>query len=480
MAHLRRRDHWAIWLEVVAGVMWWWNPACRFICRKLHETRELACDAVALKQIGAEPSDYAQKLIDLTAGKSFRLQPTPLYGVGMVSRTSLQWRLKMLFEERITGRTSRTGILVGLLVAALIVPTWLWGEDKAAKKTETGQNEIETADSTKDASETISATSDPDTKMVISDTSKANLLDVSVSKQESSPVGEFFEFKVQMRNSSNQPIKDIELEDLLDEGWWHASWTNNKTNPITRKIPVIEAGKSMLIPLSLRPDREGKLSHTLTVRIAENITVVDKVKIDFVAYKQDLTHMPNKDATIQPYDQLNMTFENFPKGMSIPSAVYTIFSNGKVAIPAYYETGLGGYYFSKFIGLMPEKAEKQLAQELKKEFPDLKIKIVIDKTVARKKMEVARKKILKSGDRLYLEIPTDNPGHLSVDLHFDIPGPYTVDADGKVKLDSHAESISVAGISLEEAEQRIKDRLKKDFNLNLSDPALRSIRSKVS
>ncbi len=45
IAHLRRRDHWAVWLELIADVLWWWNPACYFIRRRLHETRESACDA---------------------------------------------------------------------------------------------------------------------------------------------------------------------------------------------------------------------------------------------------------------------------------------------------------------------------------------------------------------------------------------------------------------------------------------------------
>src|SRR5262249_3092294 len=36
LAHLRRRDHWVGWLELVAACVWWWNPLFWHVRRQLH------------------------------------------------------------------------------------------------------------------------------------------------------------------------------------------------------------------------------------------------------------------------------------------------------------------------------------------------------------------------------------------------------------------------------------------------------------
>src|SRR5262249_42863535 len=48
LAHVRRRDHWVAWLEFAAGAVWWWNPLFWFVRRRLRESAEWACDALAL------------------------------------------------------------------------------------------------------------------------------------------------------------------------------------------------------------------------------------------------------------------------------------------------------------------------------------------------------------------------------------------------------------------------------------------------
>lgn len=48
LAHLRRGDHVLAWIELVVGLLWWWNPMFWFVRRRVRESAELACDAIAL------------------------------------------------------------------------------------------------------------------------------------------------------------------------------------------------------------------------------------------------------------------------------------------------------------------------------------------------------------------------------------------------------------------------------------------------
>ena len=48
LAHIRRGDHWVAWLELAAGVVWWWNPLFWFTRKRLRESAEMACDALAI------------------------------------------------------------------------------------------------------------------------------------------------------------------------------------------------------------------------------------------------------------------------------------------------------------------------------------------------------------------------------------------------------------------------------------------------
>src|SRR5258708_40026147 len=49
LAHIRRKDHLVAWLELGATLLAWWNPVFWFVRRQMHESRELACDAMAIQ-----------------------------------------------------------------------------------------------------------------------------------------------------------------------------------------------------------------------------------------------------------------------------------------------------------------------------------------------------------------------------------------------------------------------------------------------
>src|SRR5207244_892071 len=62
LAHIRRRDHWVRWLEVVALGLYWWYPLAWLARKQLQAREEECCDAWAAGQV--EPRVYASAILD--------------------------------------------------------------------------------------------------------------------------------------------------------------------------------------------------------------------------------------------------------------------------------------------------------------------------------------------------------------------------------------------------------------------------------
>ena len=121
LAHLRRGDHLVAWLEMIVAVVHWWNPVFWLVRRQLRETRESACDATALQISGQSPQEYIEMLMEMTTGRSFKLSPAPIVGVGAVSQSSLKRRIQMVFEKKLTGRVSVMGLMVAGCLGTLLL-----------------------------------------------------------------------------------------------------------------------------------------------------------------------------------------------------------------------------------------------------------------------------------------------------------------------------------------------------------------------
>jgi len=124
LAHVRRRDHWVRWLELVAGCIWWWNPVFWFVRRRLHESAEIACDAAALSAIGERRREYAELLLELSQATFRPGAAVPLMGVSAVDRRSLKRRLSMLLSEGVSCRTSAFGGVAAMALTVVALPTW--------------------------------------------------------------------------------------------------------------------------------------------------------------------------------------------------------------------------------------------------------------------------------------------------------------------------------------------------------------------
>jgi hypothetical protein len=143
LAHVRRRDHWVAWLELVAGVVWWWNPLFWFIRRRLRDSAEMACDAVAMHAWPGERRAYAETFLELTLG-SKNGAPVPVLGVSTGAHQSFERRLSMMLSERVSSKMTAAGILAIGVMGLLAVPSWSFGQ--SAREVERREDDERRAD----------------------------------------------------------------------------------------------------------------------------------------------------------------------------------------------------------------------------------------------------------------------------------------------------------------------------------------------
>ncbi|MBO0699455.1 MAG: hypothetical protein J2P46_13755, partial [Zavarzinella sp.] len=125
LAHLRRRDHWVLRVEMVAAVLHWWNPLFWLARKRLRADAELACDAWATGQ--ADRRAYAEALLEVCSFNP-RRRPAPAVGVIGEGRRAMQERLTMIMRDRIPCRLAFGAKLVVALMAVAAVPAWTLGQ----------------------------------------------------------------------------------------------------------------------------------------------------------------------------------------------------------------------------------------------------------------------------------------------------------------------------------------------------------------
>lgn len=122
LAHLRRRDHWVAWLEVVALCTLWWNPVFWFVHRRMREQAELACDAWVVEIYPEERRRYAESLIDAAEGQAFRAGSVPALGATDSNVSTFRRRLEMILRDPVTCHLSPATLAVVTLFTLLVLP----------------------------------------------------------------------------------------------------------------------------------------------------------------------------------------------------------------------------------------------------------------------------------------------------------------------------------------------------------------------
>jgi beta-lactamase regulating signal transducer with metallopeptidase domain len=123
LAHLRRGDHWVSRLELVAGLVWWWNPLYWWTRARLDAEAELACDAWVVWALPKQRITYAEALFNICSTLSLAGPPAPALGAAGSGRF-FERRLTMILHEHVPCRLSPVGVLIACFLALFALPSW--------------------------------------------------------------------------------------------------------------------------------------------------------------------------------------------------------------------------------------------------------------------------------------------------------------------------------------------------------------------
>jgi beta-lactamase regulating signal transducer with metallopeptidase domain len=121
LAHVRRRDHWVRYLELLTCAAYWWNPVVWWACRALRTAEEECCDAWVVSVLHEKPRIYADALVKAVAFVSTaHALPAGATGIGQVQ--NLNRRLTMIMKATTPRSLSGTTRFLLLALAVAVLP----------------------------------------------------------------------------------------------------------------------------------------------------------------------------------------------------------------------------------------------------------------------------------------------------------------------------------------------------------------------
>ncbi len=124
LAHLKRRDHWVRWLELIVAGLYWWHPVVWWARRALREAEEQCCDAWVVWAMPRRARTYAAALlaaVEFVSGA--RSAPAVASATGGSGHFScLKRRLRMIVRAKTPRCLSWVGRLGMLGMAVLLLP----------------------------------------------------------------------------------------------------------------------------------------------------------------------------------------------------------------------------------------------------------------------------------------------------------------------------------------------------------------------
>jgi beta-lactamase regulating signal transducer with metallopeptidase domain len=133
LTHLRRRDHWVGWLQLVGACLYWWNPLFWFVSRQVRENAELACDAWVVATLPDGRRAYAEALIEVAQVMSQVEAPAPALSLSAGRRREFERRLIMIMCAGVPCKLSLRGLVVVGLLALTALPGWSPGQQESEK-----------------------------------------------------------------------------------------------------------------------------------------------------------------------------------------------------------------------------------------------------------------------------------------------------------------------------------------------------------
>lgn len=122
LAHLKRKDHWTAWVELIALILWWWNPVFWFVRRQLNSSAEMACDAWVVDLLPDQRRDYAESLIEFSRRRDTTRPAFGSVGADASFRHHLKKRLEMIMTQDSTTQFSKWTAMAVALLGVLSLP----------------------------------------------------------------------------------------------------------------------------------------------------------------------------------------------------------------------------------------------------------------------------------------------------------------------------------------------------------------------
>src|SRR5262249_2709645 len=134
LAHVRRRDHWVRWLELVALGLYWWYPLAWFARRQIHVHEEECCDAWVVGEL--PPRVYASAILETVDFLADVRPAVPVMASGLGRVHALKRRLTMIMQRTTPKGLSALGWLAVVALGFLLVPLLPTLAQQAPKKAE--------------------------------------------------------------------------------------------------------------------------------------------------------------------------------------------------------------------------------------------------------------------------------------------------------------------------------------------------------
>lgn len=129
LAHVRRRDHWVSWAEMIVSILYWWHPLVWWVRRRLRAEAELCCDAWVTSLLPRSRRAYAEALLQTQRYIREETCWMPAVGIGISRGRAGRFarRLTMVMTRNVKPKLSASGIALLLVVAVtawLATPAW--------------------------------------------------------------------------------------------------------------------------------------------------------------------------------------------------------------------------------------------------------------------------------------------------------------------------------------------------------------------
>jgi beta-lactamase regulating signal transducer with metallopeptidase domain len=127
LAHVKRRDHWVRWLELLVTGLFWWLPLVWLVRRNLRTVEEQCCDAWVVWSLPGRAEAYARALLHTVAFLADTRTAMPPVASGARHVRQLERRLTMIMERtppRMLGTAARLAVAVAAVLMLSFLPTW--------------------------------------------------------------------------------------------------------------------------------------------------------------------------------------------------------------------------------------------------------------------------------------------------------------------------------------------------------------------